>query len=96
MRHKTTDINLLFKVIASPVRRSILLNLSGDDLSLSYLAALYDMSLPGIAKHLNLLEDAKLVRSYHAGYTSMYHLRSKTILKLIEGITLWYTSAKSA
>lgn len=96
MRHTTTDINLLFKVLANPVRRSILLNLSAGDLSLSFLAGLYDMSLPGIAKHLELLEEVALVRSCHVGYASMYHLWSKTILKLIDELTIWYTSPKSA
>lgn len=96
MRHTTNQIDTLFKVLANDVRRSILLNLSSEDLSLSFLAGLYDMSLPGIAKHLKILEDAKLVRSYHIGYTRMYHLRSMTILKLIEELTIWYTNAKSA
>lgn len=96
MRHNTTEINLLFKALASPIRRSILLNLSNEDLSLSFLGSLYDMSLPGIAKHLKLLEAAKLVRSYHEGYSAMYHLQSKSILKLIEELTIWYTGAKSA
>lgn len=96
MRHATIDTNLLFKALASPVRRSILLNLSGEDLSLSFLAGLYDMSLPGITKHLKILDQAKLVRSYHVGYSVRYHLRSKTILKLIEDLTIWYTIDKSA
>lgn len=96
MRHLTTDINFFFKLLASDVRRSILLNLADKDLSLSFLAGLYDMSLPGVAKHLKILEQANLVRKYHVGYTAMYRLQSKSILKLIEDITIWYTVAKSA
>lgn len=96
MRHINNQIDTLFNVLANDVRRSILLNLSGDDLSLSFLAGLHDMSLPGITKHLKLLEDAKLIRSYHIGYTRMYHLQSKSILKLIDDLSIWYTSDKSA
>lgn len=96
MRHNTNDVNDLFKLLANQTRRSILLNLSTGDQSLSFLAGLYDMSLPGMAKHLKLLESAKLVRSYRVDNSAMYYLRTKSVIKLIEDVTIWYTIGKSA
>lgn len=96
MRHINNDVDILFKALANEKRRSILFNLSSEDLSLSFLAGLYGMSMSGVAKHLKILEDAKLVRSYHYGYSRRYHLQSRSALKLIEDTTIWYTTAKSA
>jgi DNA-binding transcriptional ArsR family regulator len=96
MQSNINNVNSLYRALANEVRRSILLNLADGDLSLSFLAGLYDMSLQGITKHLKILEQEKLVISYHVGHKAMYHLPSKLILKLIEDITIWYTDAKSA
>jgi len=47
--------------LADPTRRAILGRLAEGEASVNELAAPFDMSLPGISKHLKILERAKLI-----------------------------------
>lgn len=47
--------------IADPTRRAILSRLSGGEATVTELAAPFDMSMPAITKHLQVLERAGLV-----------------------------------
>jgi DNA-binding transcriptional ArsR family regulator len=49
-----------FGALADPTRRAILLNLSRGERTIGELAALFDMSLPGVSKHVRVLERAGL------------------------------------
>jgi len=50
-----------FGALADPTRRAILARLASGQLSVSELAAPFDMSLPAVSKHLKVLERAGLV-----------------------------------
>lgn len=50
-----------FAALADPTRRSILARLSSGQLSVTELAAPFDMSLPAVSKHLKVLERAGLI-----------------------------------
>src|SRR3954451_6900966 len=55
-------LSATFAALADPTRRAILGRLShGGEKSVTELAAPFDMSLPGISKHLKVLERAGLV-----------------------------------
>jgi len=51
----------LFSSLADPVRRDILRRLINAQYTISQIAASYDISFAAVAKHLNVLEKAKLI-----------------------------------
>src|SRR3954451_24754833 len=55
--HLTTT----FAALADPTRRSILARLASGETSVTELAKPFDISLPGISKHLKVLERAGLI-----------------------------------
>lgn len=55
-------LSLTFSALADPTRRQILAKLSRQgEVSVTELAKPFDMSLPGISKHLKVLERAGLI-----------------------------------
>jgi DNA-binding transcriptional ArsR family regulator len=58
----TTDsLTLTFSALADPTRRAILSRLARGETSVTALARPFDMTLPGISKHLKVLQRAGLV-----------------------------------
>lgn len=57
----TDRLSATFSALADPTRRAILARLSLGEASVSELATPFDMSLPGISKHLKVLERAGLI-----------------------------------
>jgi len=59
----TTDqLSITFAALADPTRRAILARLSQGEVSVTELAKPFDLSLPGISKHLKVLQRAGLIR----------------------------------
>ena len=56
-----------FGALADPTRRGILERLGRSDAAISELADSFDMTLTGIKKHVQLLEDAGLVTTEKVG-----------------------------
>lgn len=56
-----------FAALSDPTRRGILERLGQGDASISDLAAAFGMSLPGIQKHVRILEEARLVITEKVG-----------------------------
>ena len=54
-------LSTTFQALADPTRRAILAQLASGERSVTELAAPFDMSLPGISKHLKVLEHAGLI-----------------------------------
>jgi DNA-binding transcriptional ArsR family regulator len=63
----TTD--RAFRALADPTRRNILERLTVAPASISDLAHRYEISLPGVMKHVRVLEVAELVTSVKKGRT---------------------------
>jgi DNA-binding transcriptional ArsR family regulator len=58
----TTDqLSTTFAALADPTRRANLARLASGELSVSELAAPFDMSMPAVSKHLRVLERAGLI-----------------------------------
>jgi DNA-binding transcriptional ArsR family regulator len=55
------QLDRLFRALADRTRRAILRRLSAGSATVTELAALSGMSLPGVSKHLTVLEQAGLV-----------------------------------
>lgn len=54
-------LSTTFQALADPTRRAILARLALGETSVTELAAPFDISLPGISKHLKVLEHAGLI-----------------------------------
>src|SRR6201987_4715290 len=59
---QTDALSATFAALADPTRRAILARLMAGEASVTELAAPFDMSLPGISKHLKVLERAGLIQ----------------------------------
>ena len=57
----TDRLSTTFAALSDPTRRAILARLASGEVSVSELAAPFDMSLPAVTKHLNVLERAGLI-----------------------------------
>ena len=55
------DLTQVLQAVADPTRRAILDRLRRGDASVSALAEPFDMTLPGVTKHVRVLERAGLV-----------------------------------
>ena len=56
-----TQLDLAFAALANPTRRAIVARLAKGAATVNALAAPFEMSLPGISKHLRVLETAGLI-----------------------------------
>jgi DNA-binding transcriptional ArsR family regulator len=69
----TQSLDLVFSALSNPTRRAILARLSEKDWTVTELAAPFDMSLPAISKHLQILEDAGIISKTREG--RVHHCR---------------------
>ncbi len=67
VKYNESSLNKIFSALGDPTRRAIMAQLSYGDLSVSEIAAPYEMSLPAVSKHLNILEDAGLIHRLKQG-----------------------------
>ena len=63
--HATLDE--LFSALSDTTRRKILIMLLEDDMAVTDVADPFDMSLPAISKHLNILSNAGLITQEKRG-----------------------------
>jgi DNA-binding transcriptional ArsR family regulator len=61
MRMSQDPLSTTFAALADPTRRAILARLAVGEATVTELAAPFDMSLPGISKHLRVLQRAGLI-----------------------------------
>ncbi|PXA71729.1 ArsR/SmtB family transcription factor [Cryobacterium arcticum] len=57
----TDQLSRTFSALSDPTRRAILTMLSQGEATVTDIAAPFDMSLPAISKHLQVLEKAELI-----------------------------------
>jgi len=63
----SAGLDLTFAAVADPTRRGILQQLGQGDSSISELASRFEMTLTGMKKHVQVLEDARLVTTEKVG-----------------------------
>ena len=81
----------LFKALADPTRRAILLRLGRSEASLGELAGGFDMTLTGLKKHVGVLESAGLVTTEKVGRVRHCRLGPHRL----EDVTGWLTSYRT-
>ena len=67
MLNQLPNLDLMFQALADPTRRLIVDRLSRGPASVSELAKPFNMSLPAVVQHLQMLEQSGLVRSEKTG-----------------------------
>src|SRR5215210_1454912 len=67
----SSDLDAVFAAVADPTRRGILERLGQREASITELAEAFDMTLTGMKKHVQVLEDAGLVRTCTLGARRM-------------------------
>jgi DNA-binding transcriptional ArsR family regulator len=82
-------VDRTFAALSDPTRRDILERLSRGPASISELARPYGMSLPGVMKHVRILEAADLVRSEKKGRTRECRLGPARLTEATRWIE-WY------
>jgi DNA-binding transcriptional ArsR family regulator len=55
------ELSLTFAALADPTRRAILARLAQGEATVNELAAPFNLSLPGVSKHLKVLQHAGLI-----------------------------------
>lgn len=67
MVHYLPDLDATFAALADPTRRGILERLGQGEASITELAELFEMTLTGLKKHVQILEEAGLVVTEKVG-----------------------------
>ncbi len=73
------SIDNIFQSLADPTRRDILARLCRGELTVSALALDYDISLAAVAKHLKILEKAKLIAKRKQGRQQIAAINLETV-----------------
>lgn len=63
------ELDRIFRALGDSTRRSIVTQLTHGDASMTEIADQFDMSLPGVSKHVSVLEDAGIVHRWRHGRT---------------------------
>lgn len=79
MVERSCRLDTIFQALADQTRRDILRRVSNVDVSISTLAKPYKMSFAAIAKHVAVLESAKLVTKRRDGKQQIVSLVPKTM-----------------
>jgi len=74
----------MFIALADPTRRAIVTRLARGDATVNELAAPFDMTLPGISKHLKVLERCGLITRTRSAQFRPCHLE-RTALDAVAG-----------
>jgi DNA-binding transcriptional ArsR family regulator len=74
------QIDNVFEALSSTPRRKILAYLSETSLTAGEISERFEMSKPALSKHLQILENAGLVRSEKKGQFVHYSLADKNML----------------
>ena len=75
----------VFAALASTARRKILAYLSASDLTAGEIAARFSMSKPAVSKHLQILENAGLIRGRKDGQFVHYTLVRESLANTLNG-----------
>jgi DNA-binding transcriptional ArsR family regulator len=88
MTSQTADtLGAAFAALADPTRRAIVSRLARGDASVTELAAPFAMSLPGISKHLKVLERSGVISRRRDAQFRPCHLEAGALDGALEWIT---------
>jgi DNA-binding transcriptional ArsR family regulator len=85
------ELDLVFQALSDPSRRDMVERLSRGPASVSDLARPFDMSLPAVMQHLQVLEASGLVRSEKVGRVRTCRIEPKVLSKAER----WFASRRA-
>jgi DNA-binding transcriptional ArsR family regulator len=88
MVHNQPTLDRTFGALSDATRRAILLQLGQAEASVSELASGFDMTLTGLKKHVQILEDAGLITTRKVGRVRSCRLGPKRL----DDATKWIAS----
>ena len=74
------DLDRVFRALGDPTRRAIVSQLTRGEATMSEIADQFDMSLPGVSKHVGVLEDAGLVHRWRSGRSRRCRLEVERLM----------------
>ena len=87
LNYHPQPIDLAFQALADPTRRGMIARLARGPASVSELAAPFDMSLPAIVQHLQVLESSGLVTSEKVGRVRTCKIEPKAMMSAEDWIS---------
>ena len=90
MREFQADTQPVFRAISDPTRRAIIGLLAQGDMTVNEIAGQFDISRPGIAKHLGVLEAGNLITVKPRGRERINSLEPDT-LKVVADWLAYYS-----
>lgn len=79
MVERTTALDAVFASLSDPTRRDILRRVSRRSMSVSEIAGHYPVSLAAVAKHLTVLERARLIEKTRRGKEQIVTIAPKPL-----------------
>src|SRR5256885_16853220 len=79
-------LSVTFAALADPTRRAILARLSQGEASVTELAKPFDLSLPGVSKHLKVLQRAGLITQSRSAQWRPGRLEAASLKKAAEWV----------
>lgn len=89
-------MNSVFKALAHPARRQILVMLRPGPMSSGEIAAAFDMAWPSVTGHLNALKEAGLVDAERDGASIRYRLNISAAEETVGFLIELFATAKQA
>jgi len=80
LNHQRPPLDTVFQALADPTRRGMIAMLTRGPASVSELAEPFDMSLPAIVQHLQVLESSGLVKSEKVGRVRTCRIEPKAMM----------------
>jgi DNA-binding transcriptional ArsR family regulator len=87
LNYQQQPLDLMFQALADPTRRGLIARLCRGPASVSELAEPFDMSLPAVVQHLQVLETSGLVKSQKVGRVRTCRLEPKALMTAEEWIS---------
>lgn len=79
----------VFKAIADPTRRAILTEIGTGKKTVGELHALFDMTMPALSRHLQVLREVNLVQQTRSGRNRIYTLRPEPLREVMDWLTFF-------
>jgi DNA-binding transcriptional ArsR family regulator len=92
MLNQQTRLDLIFQALADPSRRGMLERLCRGPASVSDLAEPFEMSLPAVLQHLQVLEQSGLVKTEKVGRVRTCKVETKAL----RSVEQWITTRRTA
>jgi DNA-binding transcriptional ArsR family regulator len=92
LNYRQPPLDPIFQALADPTRRGMIARLSRGPASVSELAEPFDMSLPAVVQHLQVLEASGLVKSEKVGRVRTCRIEPKALMSAEE----WLQSQRAS